>query len=125
MRKFSDHEDRAYAAEALERIRQTFWTPRNQSWFGKSQDGEIIRLDAPRAIPAPLPSRLGIRGWHLQLTVTSDVWRTYPGEPRQEPFVTVYAITRYSATSWDIRVTDGAITAPLQHADAERIRAEL
>ena len=125
IRQLSEHEDRTYMAQAVDRIRHTYWTTRNNSWFGKLPDGSIVRLDAPRAIPAPLISRIGMRGWQLQLTVTSDIWRTYPDEPHRKPYVTVYAITRYSATAWDIRVTDGGITSPLQHADALAIKDEL
>ncbi|HEX4086088.1 MAG TPA: hypothetical protein VHY22_14330 [Chthoniobacteraceae bacterium] len=125
IRELSAREDRTYMAEAVDRVRHTYWTTRDHSWLGKLPDGSIVRLDAPRAIPAPLLSRLGMRGWQLQLTIASDTWRTYPNEPHHGPFVTVYAITRYSATNWYIRVTQGNVTVPLQHSDALAIRDDL
>ncbi len=117
IRELSDREDRAYAEEALDHIRHNYWTLRDGGWDGKLQDGTIIRLESPHATAAPLLSREGYRGWHLQLTITSDDWRTYPPATHTGPFETVYAITRYSATSWDIRVTQGDVTSPLRRGD--------
>jgi hypothetical protein len=121
IRELSDKEDRAYAAEALGHIQRRYWTLRDHAWYGKLPDGVIVRLDAPHATAAPLPSRAFYTGWHLQLTVSSEDWRTIPPSPHLHPFRAVYAITRHSATAWDIRLTDGTFTAPLQRADAARL----
>jgi hypothetical protein len=122
IRQLSDREDRAYASEAFQHVRRTYWTLRDGAWLGKLPDGAIVRLDSPRAIAAPLPSSAFYSGWHLQLTIFSDDWRTYPDSPHQQPFQTVYAITRHSATSWNIRVSEGSVTSPLRGEDAARLQ---
>jgi len=122
IRKISDQENRAYTAEAIIHIRRKYWTLRDNAWFGKLPDGVIVRIGSPRATAAPLPSRAFYSGWHLQLTISSADCRTYPGGPRQDPFNAVYAITRHSTTSWDIRVTDGSVTSPLQREDLARLK---
>jgi len=124
IRQLSDKENRAYSADALSHIRRKYWTYRDNAWFGKLPDGTIVRLDGPHATAAPLLSRAFYSGWHLQLTISSDDWRTYPESPHKGPFEVVYAITRHSTTSWDIRVTDGDLTSPLQREDAARIDAQ-
>ena len=121
IRQYSHHEDRAYAADALRHIQHNYWTRHNGVWYGRMEDGTIIRLDAPRAEPAPLPSRAFYSGWHLQLTISSEDWRTYPPSPHEGPFQVVYAITRHSAANWNIAVSQGPVTSPLTHADALRI----
>ena len=123
IRRISDQENRVYTAEALSHIRRKYWTPRDNCWLGKLPDGTIVSIQSPHAAAAPLMSRAFYSGWHLQLTVLSADWRTYPPAPHQQPFEVVYAITRHSATSWDIRVTDGALTSPLHREDAARLQA--
>ncbi len=123
IRRISDKEDRVYASEALHHIQRTYWTLRGHAWLGKLPDGEIVRLDSPRATAAPLPSRAFYSGWHLQLTISSKDWRSYPAAPHEKPFEAVYAITRHSATSWDIEVSGGTVTSPLDHEDALRLQA--
>jgi hypothetical protein len=124
LRQISDKEDRVYASEALHRIQRTYWTLRGHTWFGKLPDGEIIRLDSPHATAAPLPSRAFYSGWHLQLTISSQDWRTYPADPHDRAFEVVYAITRHTFTSWNIRVSGGPLTAPLHREDILRLEAE-
>jgi len=124
MRQFSNKEDRAYTAEALRQIQHTYWTLRDHAWMGKLADGTIVRLDAPHATAAPLPSRAFYSGWHLQLTISSEEWRTYPASTHEEPFQAVYAITRRSATNWDIEVSSGPATTPLQREDVVRIQGD-
>ncbi|MGA3171368.1 MAG: hypothetical protein ABSE62_10170 [Chthoniobacteraceae bacterium] len=122
IRQLSDREDRMYAQQAVAKIRHDYWTLRDHSWLGKLPDGAIISLDSPHAAAAPLMSRDGQRGWHLQLTITSDDCHTYPPSTVTQPFQAVYAITRYSETNWDIEVTDGPVTTPLQRIDALRLQ---
>ena len=122
IRQFTSKQDRAFTAEALGQIQRKYWTLRDRSWFGKLPDGTIVRLQSPHGATAPLSSNAFYRGWHLQLTISSQDWRTYPPAPREEPFEAVYAITRYSATSWDIRVTEGPVTSPLHREDAARLQ---
>jgi hypothetical protein len=124
IRKLSDHEDRAYTAEAVSHIERKYWTVRGHTWYGKLQDGNILRLQAPRATAAPLPSQAFYSGWHLQLTISAQEWGTLPPSEREGTFEVVYAITRHSATAWDIRVSDGPVTSPLHHEDAGRLRDE-
>jgi hypothetical protein len=121
IRQQSDREDRMYKAQALQQIEHTYWTLRDHAWFGKLQDGTIVRLDAPHITLAPLPSMAFYSGWHLQMTITSDQWRTYPATSTAQPFQTTYAITRHGATNWNIRVSDGYITSPLHREDAPRL----
>ena len=123
IRQLSDKEDRDYASEALHQIKRTYWTARDNAWLGKLPDGAIVRLDGPRAAAAPLPSRAFYSGWHLQLTLSSDDWRTFPDAPHGPSFQVVYAITRHSATSWEIRVTSGPITSPLHREDILRLQS--
>jgi hypothetical protein len=120
--QLSDRENRVYSSEALMHIRRKYWTYRDHAWLGKLPDGTIVRLESPHATAAPLLSRAFYSGWHLQLTISSEDWRTYPPERHENPFAAVYAITRHSATSWDIRVIDGEITSPLQKEDAARLQ---
>ena len=120
--RLSDKENRAYRGEALSHIRRNYWTVRDKAWLGKLADGRIVRLEAPHAEVAALPSRAFYSGWHLQVTISSADWRSYPLEPHKEPFTVVYAITRHSTTSWDIRVTEGAVTSPLHKEDAVKLQ---
>ncbi len=106
-----------YTEQALRQIEKTFWTQRDHAWMGKLPDGSIVRLDGPHATAAPLPSRAFYSGWHLQLTITSDDWRTYPASPHDKPFSAVYAITRHGVDSWAIDVTVGPATTPLHRED--------
>ena len=124
IREYSNKEDRAYIAEAFNHVEHTYWTLRDHSWFGRLPDGTIVRLQSPRPVTAQLPSSAFYRGWHLQLTLSSDNWRTYPASAHKAPFTVVYAITRHSATSWDIRVSNGSITTPLRREDVVRIQDE-
>ena len=124
IRQLSDREDRAYTTEALNQVQRKYWTLRDRAWVGKLPDGTLVRLQSPHAAAAPLPSNAFYSGWHLQLTLSSDDWRTYPAGSHEEPFQAVYAITRHSATTWDIRVTQGPVTAPLQREDAARLQPE-
>jgi hypothetical protein len=117
VRQFSAREDRLYTEQALQQIGKTYWTPRDHAWLGKLPDGRIVRLENPRDIAAPLPSRAFYSGWHLQLTITSEQWRTYPPSRNAQPFQAVYAITRHGAENWDIDVTGGTATTPLQRED--------
>jgi hypothetical protein len=121
IKELSDKEDHAYSDQALAQIKRRYWTLYDHAWFGKLPNGAIVRLASPHVTAAPLPSRAFYSGWHLQLTVTSQEWSTDPSAPHRAPFETVYAITRHSATNWDIRVTDGYITAPLHREDAPRL----
>jgi len=122
IRQLSDREDRAYGEQAISQIEHKYWTLRDHAWLGKLPDGIIVRLDSPHAVAAPLPSSAFYSGWHLQVTISSDDWRTYPPSSHQTPFEAVYAITRHSADSWDIRVTEGAFTAPLHREDVGRLQ---
>jgi hypothetical protein len=122
IRRLSDKEDRAYTAEALAHIERQYWTLRDHAWIGKLSDGTLIRLDSPHAAAAPLPSSAFYTGWHLQLTISSQDWRSYPASPAVAPFQVVYAITRHSATAWDIRVSEGSVTSPLLREDLPRLR---
>lgn len=124
IRQLSNKEDRAYSAEALSHIERKYWSVHEHQWFGKLPDGRIVRLKSPHATAAPLPSSAFYSGWHLQLTLSSDDWRTWPAGPHEEPLMVVYAITRHSATSWDIRVTDGPVTLPLHPEDAARLQGD-
>jgi hypothetical protein len=124
IRQFSDKEDRAYASEAFHHIQRTYWTLRDHAWLGKLPDGTIIRLDGPHATAAPLPSRAFYSGWHLQLTISSEDWRTYPAGSQNGSFEAVYAITRRSATNWDIEVSKGPVTSPLQREDILGLQRE-
>lgn len=124
IRRISDKEDRVYASEAVHRIQRTYWTLRGHTWFGKLPDGSFVRLDSPHATVAPLPSRAFYSGWHLQLTITSQDWRAYPAASHDRPFEVVYAITRHTSTNWNIRITDGPVTAPLRREDLLRLEAE-
>jgi hypothetical protein len=121
IREFSNKEDRAYITEAFNHIEHNYWSVRGRSWFGKLPDGTIVRLESPHPTIAPLPSAAFYLGWHLQLTLSADNWSTYPPTPHTRSFAVVYAITRHSATSWDIRVSNGAITAPPHREDAVRL----
>lgn len=122
IRALSNREDIIYRKEALERIEHQYWTLHDGAWLGKRQDGSIVRLESPQISLAPLPSRAFYRGWHLQMTVSSDDWRTYPPASHEGSFAVVYAITRESITSWDIRVAQGDITAPLRREDAAAVQ---
>jgi hypothetical protein len=124
IRQLSNKEDRAYITESFQHIQRTYWTLRDHAWFGKLPDGTIVRLQSPHPATAPLPSVAFYRGWHLQLTLSADDWRTYPPEPHAAPFTVVYSITRHSATSWEIRVSHGPITTPLDRQDAIRLQSE-
>jgi hypothetical protein len=117
VRAYSEHEDRVYSEQALHQIEKTYWTQRDGAWMGRLPDGSIIRLNAPHAAAAPLPSRAFYSGWHLQLTITSEDWRTYPASPHSQPFSVVYAITRHNVSNWSIDVTSGPTTAPLRRED--------
>ena len=121
IRIFSDREDRVFRAEALAQIEHRYWTVHDHVWYGRLQDGRIYAVRNPRAIPAPLPSRALYHGWHLQLTIVSDSWRTYPATEVKGGFAAIYEMTRYNATSWDIRVVGALPTAPLRHDDALRV----
>ena len=124
IRQYSDREDRVYSAEALQHIQRNFWTLREGAWMGKLEDGSIVRLNSPHATAAPLPSRAFYTGWHLQITITSQDWRTYPPSSIVQPFVAVYAITRHSATNWNIQQTNGPVTTPLSRRDLPLLRGE-
>ncbi len=117
VREFSAKEDRLYSEQALHEILREFWTLRDHAWLGKLPDGTIVRLDTPHATMAPLPSRAFYSGWHLQLTVTSEDWRTYPAAPHEGAYEAVYDITRHNASSWEIDVANGPATAPLHKED--------
>jgi hypothetical protein len=121
IRELSTRQDRMYTAEAISHVQRNYWTMRDRSWFGKLAEGDIVRLHEPRATTAALPSRAFYRGWHLQLTISSDDWRVDPKAPHEGHFEVVYAITRHSAVSWDIRVIKGPVTAPLHREDAGRM----
>ncbi len=123
IRQISDKEDRAYASQAVLRIQHTYWTVHDGAWLGKLPDGSIVRLDSPHATAAPLPSRAFYSGWHLQLTISSEDWRTYPPASYDHPFEVVYAITRHNASNWNIEVSSGPETSPLRHEDALRLQA--
>ena len=123
IREFSNREDRAYIAAALDHVRRNYWSVRDHSWYGRLPDGTIVRIDAPHVTPAPLPSTTFYRGWHLQLTVSAAAWRTYPPASHKEPFAVVYAITRHNATNWEIRVSQGSVTTPLRREDAAQLPA--
>jgi len=125
IRDFSNKENRAFTADAISHIQRKYWTLREGAWFGRLPDGTIVRLEAPHATAAPLPSSAFFRGWHLQLTISSEDWRTYPPSDHREPFAAIYAITRHSATNWDIRETNGHVTSPLHREDAARVEAGL
>jgi len=122
IRELSDKEDRAYRTEALNHVQRNYWTLRDHSWLGKLPDGTIVQLNSPHVTPAPLPSSAFYRGWHLQLTISSDDWRTYPPGPHPGAFTVVYAINRGSVTSWNIRVAEGPLTSPLKREDAPRLQ---
>jgi len=124
MRQFSAKEDRTYTAEALEQIKRTYWTMRDHAWMGRMPDGTIVRLDAPHAAAAPLPSRAFYSGWHLQLTITSEDWRTYPAGRHEQPFQVVYAITRRGLANWEIDVSSGPLTAPLHREDVAQLQSD-
>jgi len=118
IREYSEREDRMFTAQALTQIKRRYWTVKDHSWYGKMQDGTIVRLNNPHVLLEPLPSREFYRGWHLQMTISSTDWRIYPDGPHAAGFAAVYAITRRSPTSWDIRVTNTeSPTAPLKHVD--------
>jgi hypothetical protein len=123
IRAFSSKEDRVFSADALAHIQRKYWTIRDHAWLGKLPDGTIVQLESPHATAAPLPSRAFYRGWHLQLTISAQDWRTDPPSPHEHPFEVVYAITRQSAAHWDIRVTGGGVTAPLRREDSARLQA--
>jgi hypothetical protein len=122
IRELSNKQDRAYINEAYLHVQRSYWTLRNHAWLGKLPDGNIVRLQSPHVTAAPLPGSAFYRGWHLQLTISSEDWRAYPAADHGEPFTVVYAITRHSATSWDIRVSAGTVTAPLRREDAVRLQ---
>jgi len=124
IRQYSDQEDHRYTVEAVHQIERQFWTLRDHAWIGKLPDGTLVRLDAPHATTAPLPSRDFYTGWHLQLTISSEDWRTYPASEHAEPFEAVYAITRHGPAKWDIDVTSGPTTVPLDREDAIRLEGE-
>jgi len=123
IRQYSDQEDRAYTLEAIRQIEHRYWTLHGHAWYGKLADGSIDRLDEPKATAAPLPSRAFYSGWHLQLTISSDDWRTYPPSQYDGAFQAVYAMTRRGPGNWEIDVTSGPATTPLRHGDAERVEA--
>jgi hypothetical protein len=120
-RQFSAREDRMYAEQAVRQIEKTYWTLRDHTWMGRLPDGSVVCLEGPHATAAPLPSRAFYSGWHLQLTITSDDWRTYPASGHTQPFQAVYAITRHGVDNWKIDVTSGPTTAPLQREDVALI----
>jgi hypothetical protein len=121
-RQFSAREDRMYSEQAVREVEKTYWTRRDHGWLGKLPDGSIVRLESFHATAAPLPSRAFYSGWHLQLTITSDDWRTYPASSsNSQPFQAVYAITRHGVDNWKIDVTSGPATAPLQREDVALI----
>ena len=124
IRELSEKQDRAYRAEALNQVLRDYWTLRDGSWYGKLPDGTIVELKSRHATPAVLPLVAPSRGWHLQLTISSDDWRTYPESRHEEHFAVVYAITRQNATSWYIRVIDGRVTSPLQREDVPKLQAD-
>jgi hypothetical protein len=95
IREYSDKEDRVNSAEAIHQIEHQFWTL--------------------------LPSRAFYSGWHLQLTISSDTWRTYPPSTPDHPFRAVYAITRHGPTNWQIDVTAGPTTTRLHREDLPTI----
>ena len=118
VRQFSEREDRLYSEQAVHQIEKTYWTQRDHAWMGRLADGSIVRLESFHVAAAPLPSRAAYSGSHLQLTITSDNWRTYPAtRPNSQPFQAVYAITRHGVDSWNIDVTSGPTTAPLRRQD--------
>ncbi len=110
-----------YSGQAVHQIEKTYWTQRDHAWMGKLPDGSIVRLESPHITAAPLPSRAFYTGWHLQLTVTSEDWRTYPPSSHTGEFQAVYAITRHGAENWAIDVTTGPTTTPLQREDVAMI----
>jgi hypothetical protein len=124
IRQYSDQEDRIYTTQAIHQIEHQFWTLRDHIWMGKLPDGTLVRLDSPRAVAAPLPSRAFYSGWHLQLTVSSDDWRTDPPSEHSQPFQAVYAITRRGPTNWDIQVTTGPATTPLHREEILTLEAD-
>ena len=123
IRQLSNRQDYMFRSAALGQVERKYWTLRGRDWFGKLPDGTLVCLESPDVIPQPLPSRAFYSGWHLQLTVFSANWRADPAAPAATPFEAVYAITRHSATYWDIRVTSGPITAPVKREDAARAGA--
>lgn len=124
IRQYSNQEDRLYTTQAVHQIQRQFWTLRDHAWIGRLPDGTLIRLDAPHAAAAPLPSRAFYTGWHLQLTISSEDWRTYPPSDHTGPFQAVYAITRHGPTNWTIEVTSGPTTTPLHREDATRLESD-
>jgi len=124
IRQFSAKEDRAYTVEAVHQVQHIYWTLRDHAWLGKLPDGSIVRLNAPEATTAPLPSRAFYSGWHLQLTISSTDWRSDPATPADQPFSVVYAITRRGLNNWNIEVSQGPVTEPLHRDDALRLQQD-
>jgi hypothetical protein len=123
IRQYSAQEDHVYSDQAVREIERQFWTLRDGAWLGKMDDGTIVRLETPHITKQPLPSKTFYVGWHLQLTLTSDTWRTYPPSQQDGPFEAVYAITRRNDTNWNIEVTQGSETNPLNRDDALKVEA--
>jgi len=124
VKAFSDREDHLYTQQAVHEIEREYWTLRDGAWMGKADDGRIVRLEHPKAATAPLPSRAFYSGWHLQLTIASDDWRTYPPSDNSQPFEATYAITRHSANNWQIDMANGVVTVPLKKEDVVTLDAE-
>ena len=123
VREFSEREDHLYTQQAVHEVEREYWTLRDGAWLGKTDDGTIVRLEHPKAATAPLPSRAFYSGWHLQLTITSDDWRTYPPSDTSQPFEATYAITRHSSTSWDIDMANGIVTVPLTKDEVKNLES--
>jgi hypothetical protein len=92
IRERNEQNDRESRGVAARKVREK-WLVRDGNWYGKLEDGSLVRLDAPNVSATPIEKgRPYCCKWLGEITVTADRWRTEPAMDTPAPFSLTYTV---------------------------------
>jgi len=105
--------DRESSSQATRKVREQ-WLVQNGSWYGKLDDGSLVRLDSPAVTATAIKKgRPYCCKWLGEISITAERWRTEPSMDTSLPFSLTYTVlVQDSARLQFVEISGPTVTPP-------------
>jgi hypothetical protein len=116
--------DRRFSIRAAQLVRAR-WLVEGSAWYGKMDDGAVVRLDSPTLEVTPIHvGRPFYTGWAGDVTVSSGIWKSRPETRPRAVFSVRYRATFKDLKTPEIETAEGPKMQRATAADAVNFKAE-
>jgi hypothetical protein len=116
--------DRLSRAMAVRKVRER-WLVRDGKWFGKCDDGSVVRLDSPVVSATAIKKgRPYCCRWLGEVTISAARWRTGRAVEATRPFSVTYTVLVQDSSRIEVVEVSGTDVTPPSPAEIGALAAD-